>query len=670
MTTQSGVSFSDTSVTHSDRSVDPNAVISQTKKASPNNSTSFRSSVLRSNLTRDHKNRDPLFYYEVQKVLGVGSMGSVVKVRKRDEVVGGSARKSLQGTFRREKLMQDCVNVPVVGWIAKHCLWNPLGNHEQQLNNSSSTSSVRNLLSLGSKSSPFKPVGGSNESGDSLETPKKEKYEMNYAMKSIHLSRVTDQTFVEELRNEVSVLKALDHPHIVRCIETFEHRHQIFIIMESCSGGDLYSRDPYTEDEAARIISSILSAISYMHQRQIIHRDLKYENVLFVNDSAQAEIKLIDFGLSKRYGKDEELMEGVGTIYTMAPEVLKGNYTEAADLWSVGVLAYMLLSSQMPFFGKKRRHIVELIMNCRYNFKGRRWKRVSKQAKAFVEDLLVLDCDDRATADCAYRSTWLNRRQMETVRNPHEEENEKAQQSLLKYAGYSKLKKVAMMVVAHKSNTEEIGILRKIFSKYDTNKSGDITYQEFVDALSSSGYTEEQLKPIFEAVDIDGSGHIRYTEFLAATLELHGAIREELLAEAFDRLDCDDSGYISAANLKEILGDGFESNEIDDIIKEATGGKHDKISYSEFLKLWEEKKENEREQMIQELTDMEAENKSVSSLDFEDEAEARAEFLGKKISSSAKLVMSETPSRVGSGGSKHVGFEEGVVLIPTQEADI
>lgn len=89
-----------------------------------------------------------------------------------------------------------------------------------------------------------------------------------------------------------------------------------------------------------------------------------------------------------------------------------------------------------------RRHIVELIMNCKYDFKGRRWKRVSKQAKAFVEDLLVVDPEDRATADMSYRSTWLNRRQMTTVRNAHAEENEKAQESLLKYAGYSKLKKV------------------------------------------------------------------------------------------------------------------------------------------------------------------------------------------------------------------------------------
>ena len=154
-------------------------------------------------------------------------------MRKRDEVVGGSARKNLQDTFRREKLLQDCGRIPVCGWIAQNCLWNPLGNHQQTLG-SSRSNSVRNLLSFGHTEPAFKSIVDSGHSGDDIEPharPSK-KYDMTYAMKSIHLSRVTDAAFVEELRNEVVVLKALDHPHIVRCIETFEHRNQIFIIME------------------------------------------------------------------------------------------------------------------------------------------------------------------------------------------------------------------------------------------------------------------------------------------------------------------------------------------------------------------------------------------------------------------------------------------------------
>lgn len=112
------------------------------------------------------------------------------------------------------------------------------------------------------------------------------------------------------------VLKNLDHAHIVKAIETFEYRNQIFIVQELCSGGDLYGRDPYTEDQAARIVSSILSAVAYMHSKNVAHRDLKYENILFVDNSPQSEIKLIDFGLSKKFGNDQ-MTEGVGTIVSI-----------------------------------------------------------------------------------------------------------------------------------------------------------------------------------------------------------------------------------------------------------------------------------------------------------------------------------------------------------------
>lgn len=213
------------------------------------------------------------------------------------------------------------------------------------------------------------------------------------------------------------------------------------------------------------------------------------------------------------------------------------------------------------------------------------------------------------------------------------------------------------MVVAHKSSSTEIGILRKVFQQYDTKKTGDLCYSEFVAALSSTGYTEEQLKPIFEAVDIDGSGAIRYTEFLAATMEMQGAIREELLAEAFDRLDSDDSGFISAENLFEILGGDFPREEIDAIIYEATGGKSDKISYGEFLKLWEEKREQDREMIIQELTKVDEENESVGSLLDHNEvssSEARSQFIGNKIAASAKSAKA---------GSKQVGFVQGIEIV-------
>lgn len=142
-------------------------------------------------------------------------------------------------------------------------------------------------------------------------------------------------------------MKKLDHPHIVRPIETYEYECNLYIVMELCSGGDLYSRDPYTEDQAARIVNAIVNAVGFMHEHCIIHRDIKYENVMFVNNSPKAEVKLIDFGLSKKYFPHQTIKEGVGTIYTMSPQVLEGDYNESADMWAIGVLAYRKKNLEM-----------------------------------------------------------------------------------------------------------------------------------------------------------------------------------------------------------------------------------------------------------------------------------------------------------------------------------
>merc|ERR1712161_106224 len=307
-------------------------------------------------------------------------------------------------------------------------------------------------------------------------------------------------------------------------------------------------------------IASVLGAVAYLHSNNVAHRDLKYENILYVNSSPKSSIKLIDFGLSKIYGsackktgKHATLTDGVGTIYTMAPEVLRGSYTRQADVWSVGVVAYMLLSSQMPFYGQKRQHIVEQILSGKYDFRGRRWRKITEPAKDFVRDLLVIDPEERLDAERASSCTWLNKRFNATIRGPREKENIQAGNSMTRYAGYTKLKKMAMMVVAHRSTCEEIGILRKVFQKYSTGRgsNGQITYEGFCKAWKESGFPQEDTKSIFAACDLDGSGRIRYTEFLAATIEAQGDISEERLAEAFDRFDKDDSGCIGVDDWEE-----------------------------------------------------------------------------------------------------------------------
>jgi calcium-dependent protein kinase len=427
--------------------------------------------------------------------------------------------------------------------------------------------------------------------------------------------------------------------------------------------------------------------------------------------------QLIDFGLSKVYCDSARLTDGVGTIYTMAPEVLSGDYSQKADIWSVGVIAYMLLSSQMPFYGRKRLQIVDQILHCHYDFRGRRWKRVSDQAKRFIQDLLVLDPNERLDASTAMSSVWLNRRFAATTRGPHLGEEAMARQAMVRYAGYTKLKKMALMVVAHKSTTEEIGILRKVFQKYDLRRDGSIAFDEFCEALGDSGLSTDDLRSMFDAVvrmslacefvdrcrrtavlrqdsklwaydvaevlisrlmfvfsflsqDLDGSGRIRYTEFLAATIEAQGAISEERLAEAFDRLDSDDSGYISAENLAEILGDDFPREEIDEILREVGLTEDNQVSYSDFLSLWEHLREDERSVALHELghhnppgtssslssggqssCDGNSLNPSLDSIDDREATMAHASFLIRKHS------FAESPRH------HHVGFEDKVIAI-------
>jgi serine/threonine protein kinase len=203
-------------------------------------SSSFHSKVIRENLMREVKDRDPLFYYEVASVLGVGSMGSVAKVRKRDSVVGGSARKGLQKHFEKERKLKVCFSLPFVGGMFRACLDPPDDNSRSDSNHdgdsstfvsnvvsSSTATPSRNSSILNTKNARFEVLGGGGGGGGSSSSPPRtppslsidgqsvasgSTYEQYYAMKSIHLSRVTDPSFVEELKNEIQILRSLDHP--------------------------------------------------------------------------------------------------------------------------------------------------------------------------------------------------------------------------------------------------------------------------------------------------------------------------------------------------------------------------------------------------------------------------------------------------------------------------
>ena len=301
---------------------------------------------------------------------------------------------------------------------------------------------------------------------------------------------------------------------------------------------------------------------------------------------------MLDFGLSQKFKPDgPNLHDSSGTIYSMAPEVLNRDYTSPADLWSIGVMAYMLLSSSMPFHGQKERDMLQAIMQCKYSFSSPRWKRTSKESRDFISALIVKDPDVRLNAEQALRHPWLAADFCEQEEMIDDISMHEIKGLLERYANYSKLKKLALMVVAHKSTSEEIGGLRDVFEKFDLQRNGTVCLDEFKEVLKNASYADDDIERIFRSIDLDGSGLIHYTEFLAATIEARGVIVEERLAEAFDRIDSDDSGFISKENLKEFMQNGFLGRSLSDdyvaeIIDECDLTRDGMISYDEFLLLW------------------------------------------------------------------------------------
>ncbi|CAN6443371.1 unnamed protein product [Victoria cruziana] len=224
---------------------------------------------------------------------------------------------------------------------------------------------------------------------------------------------MTTAIAIEDVRREVKILSALTgHKNLVQFYEAFEDQENVFIVMELCKGGELLDRilsrgGKYSEDDAKAVMVQILSVASFCHLQGVVHRDLKPENFLFTSKDENAQLKAIDFGLSDFVKPDERLNDIVGSAYYVAPEVLHRSYGTEADMWSIGVIAYILLCGSRPFWARTESGIFRAVLKADPSFDEAPWPSLSPEAKDFVKRLLNKDARKRMTAAQALCHPWI-----------------------------------------------------------------------------------------------------------------------------------------------------------------------------------------------------------------------------------------------------------------------
>jgi calcium-dependent protein kinase len=418
-----------------------------------------------------------------------------------------------------------------------------------------------------------------------------------FACKELIKTKIKDE---EKFRNEIEIMSKCDHPNIVKLIEIYEDKRYYDIITEELCGGTLLERlmekmeddgETFSEKDAAIIFKQIISAINYCHKKGIVHRDLKMENVLFVDKGNNLDIKIIDFGLSQ-YSKFQltslndlivgdktiTMFEKVGTAHYVSPEVLKGKYNQKCDIWSAGVILYAMLSGTFPFKGKSDKEIYKSILKRKYEYPDKIWKKISKEAKDLINNMLCKQ-EKRFSAEQVLNHKWFKN----LSQNISQEIPSSIILELKNYKNTNHFKRFILTILASRLNEQEIKELRNTFFNMDINKDGVLSLEEVKISLKKF-LKENEIEKMFEEIDINNSNNIEYSEFISALIEKKEYLKEETLMEIFKTLDKDNKGKINKDDIKKILNNqNLDENEYKQFIDKFDLNGDGEIDYYEFI---------------------------------------------------------------------------------------
>ena len=399
-----------------------------------------------------------------------------------------------------------------------------------------------------------------------------------------------------QFENECKILEQSDHPNIVKIFEIFNTEKSFYLIMENCNGGSLSNKieerinhdKPFDENILSEIIRQISSAIKYIHDRNICHRDLKPDNICFTNMGSMENntAKLIDFGLGKMMKVNEKTDSIVGSPLYVAPEVLNKNYTKKCDIWSLGVIIFLLVGGYPPFLGNDNAQTNMKILSMKYEFKEKGFKNASEDVKDLIRHCLVKE-DERYNIEQVLEHKWINKNKIIPFYN--KDICDEFEKNFRLYQKMENLEKKIIMFIAMRLSEEEIKKFENLFIALDKDDSGTLSKEEFLEGINKfadNKLSKEDINNIFKKIDTNANKEIDYTEFISSLIGKDIYLNKDKLKEVFDALDKNKKGKIEKNDVKNILN--LEENCIkkyESLLEEIGKGNDDEINFDEFFKM-------------------------------------------------------------------------------------
>ncbi len=417
-------------------------------------------------------------------------------------------------------------------------------------------------------------------------------------VRAMKIIKKIDSNAASELSilNELNILKQIDHQNVLKIYEYYIDTDNYYLITEYCSGGDLYDvmkTQPISEVQAACIIYQLLLALNHIHKLKIMHRDLKLENILVAKKEEDGlyRIKLCDFGTSYLFkdGQKEKMI--AGSSYYIAPEVFQRNYDFKCDLWSCGVIMYVLLTKKIPFMGKTEEERKKNIIKKGYSPEP--LQNFSKYVKDIINDLLERDYEKRLNAQQALTyDIFKVYKCKETINKISSDEIKFYINNIKKYKKANVFQETAISYLIHNSDMEDIDGPLKLFNLLDSNENGKIGYMEFYKGLCDiigEKLNEDEAKEIFYNLDTNKNGSFEQEEFIKAAVDKKIFLTDNNIKFAFNFFDQDKSGLITIEEIMHIFKDNSDKNketlnEFKKIMNSLDKDSDGKINLEEFSK--------------------------------------------------------------------------------------